>query len=341
MNHLNRIPTAMTDLQALPLGPDLVRISPYRLVSTGKLNSASRRIWHEGVLIEADGGHACIHPWPELGDPPLETCLADLAGARRWPIVRRALRCAEFDRVARRFEHSLFEDLEVPLSHATLPTLDPALLESAREAGFQTVKLKCGRSPAQEIAFLNQESANHPDLRWRIDFNEQLSPGEAGDFIDALAPNLRRNIDFLEDPCPYSDASWRELFSRHRIPLAVDREAAPHRTAAQVMVIKPNLDEPLLLAEAAIANRQSVVVTSAMDHPVGQAFAAWEAARLQLQFPGLVGLCGLQTHHLFEPTPFSSWLGGWTPEFHAPAGLGLGFDELFDELVWRDWPRRP
>ena len=45
-------------------------------------------------------------------------------------------------------------------------------------------------------------------------------------------------------------------------------------------------------------NRQRVVLTSYMDHPLGQTFAAWEAARLGLQFPGLVGVCGLQTHHL-------------------------------------------
>ena len=330
----------MKELHSLPLGPDFVRISPYRLVSRHKPNAASRSRWLEGALIEANGGYGCIHPWPELGDPPLEACLADLAGARRWPIVRRALRCAEFDRVARRFEHSLFEELEVPISHATMSVADPALLETAVERGFKTVKLKCGRSPSHEATFLNEQGKNHPELRWRLDFNEQLTPSEVDDFLESLSTGVRCAIDFLEDPCPYSESAWKKLHATHRIPLAVDREAAPHRTAAQVMVIKPNLDEPLLLAEAALSTQQSVVVTSAMDHPVGQTFAAWEAARLQLQFPGLVGVCGLQTHHGFEPNPFIQWLGDWTPDFHPPAGLGLGFDELFDELVWQDWPRR-
>ena len=328
------------ELQPMPLGPDLVRISPYRLVSRGRMNPASRRTWHEGVLIEADGGYACVHPWPELGDPTLDACLADLAGSRRTSIVRRALRCAEFDRVARRFEHSLFEEMEVPLSHATLTAADPAMVGALVEKGFEVVKLKCGRNVPGETRFLNEQSGRHPRLRWRLDFNEQLSFSEVVAFLDALTPEMRRAVDFLEDPCPYSDAIWRELHLRHRISLAVDREAAPQCKAAQVMVIKPNLDEPLLLAEAALANGQSVVVTSAMDHPVGQAFAAWEAARLRLQFPGLVGVCGLQTHHLFEANRFTDWLGEWTPEFHPPDGLGLGFDELFDELVWQDWPRQ-
>jgi O-succinylbenzoate synthase len=71
-----------------------------------------------------------------------------------------------------------------------------------------------------------------------------------------------------------------------------------------------------------------------MDHPVGQAFAAWEAARLELQFPGLVGICGLQTHHLFESNEFAEALGPWSPEFKAPDGIGLGFDDLLAAQPW-------
>jgi O-succinylbenzoate synthase len=77
-----------------------------------------------------------------------------------------------------------------------------------------------------------------------------------------------------------------------------------------------------------------VVLTSYMDHPLGQAFAAWEAARLALQFPGLVGICGLQTHHLFEPDGFVELLGPWSPQFQAPPGTGLGFDDLLAALPW-------
>ena len=100
------------------------------------------------------------------------------------------------------------------------------------------------------------------------------------------------------------------------------------------MIIKPAIDEPFLLAEAAMKNAQRVVLTGYMDHPVGQTFAAWEAARLGLQFPGLVGICGLQTHHLFEPDAFTEMLGPWSPKFQIPEGNGLGFDDLLDELPW-------
>ena len=318
----------------MPLTVSKPMIARYRLKTRGFLNAISNRREFEGALIEVDGGFGCIHPWPELGDPTLEKCLADLAGERRWPIVRRALRCAEFDKAARVFDESLFEEMEVPESHATLAKGDVAEVALAVEAGFNVVKLKCGRELAAEARFLDDMATEYPALKWRLDFNESASPEQAAEFLLGLLEKTRTAIDFVEDPCAYSDTAWSELRRKTRVKLAVDREASPLSAAAQVMVIKPAVDEPFLLAEAAVSYQQRVVLTSYMDHPFGQAFAAWEAARLGLQFPGLVGVCGLQTHHLFAPNDFTEALGPWSPHFKAPAGKGLGFDDQLDALPW-------
>ena len=309
-------------------------ISRYRLKARGFMNAISNRREFEGALIQIDGGFGCIHPWPELGDPTLDKCLADLAGARRWPIVRRAIRCAEYDRAAREYDGSLFEEMEVPLSHATLAKGDSAEIALAVEAGFAIVKLKAGRDLVAEKKLLESMVAEFPALRWRIDFNESIELEEVTEFLLALSEKTRAAIDFVEDPCPYSEGGWAHLRQKTRIPLAVDREATTTSAAAQVMVIKPAVDEPFLLGEAAISHNQRVVLTSYMDHPVGQAFASWEAARLELQLPGLVGICGLQTHQLFEPNEFTEALGPWKPEFQAPDGLGLGFDDLLTAQPW-------
>lgn len=318
----------MTAAESKPL------ISRYRLKARGFLNSISRRREFEGALIQLDGGYACLHPWPELGDPPLEKCLADLQGARRWPVVKRAIRCAHFDRAAREHEDSLFEEMEVPESHATLAAADGEQVAAAQEAGFGIIKLKFGHHPQKEADWLNQAADHFPTLRWRLDFNESMEPGQAAVFLKSLEGPARRAIDFIEDPCPYSQKAWSELFKQYRVPLAMDREAAPQHSAAQVMVIKPAVDEPLFLGEAALKNQQRIIVTSYMEHPVGQAFAAWEAGRLNLQLPGAVGVSGLQTHHLFEPDEFSEVLGAWSPRFIAPAGTGIGFDDLLAALPW-------
>ncbi|MFT3992271.1 MAG: enolase C-terminal domain-like protein [Luteolibacter sp.] len=309
-------------------------IARYRLKSLRRLNALSNRTTFEGALIEIDGGFGCIHPWPELGDPTLEKCLEDLKGARRWPIVRRAIRMAEYDRTARAFDHSLFEEMEVPRSHATLASATIQDVALAVEAGFSTIKLKFGRLPASEAKLLNEMAAEFPQLRWRLDFNESQTPDEIRHFAAALGEAAKNAIDFFEDPTPYSDSGWTALSKELKLKFAVDREAAPLSGSASFMVIKPAIDEPFLLGESAIQHRQRAILTSYMDHPVGQAFAAWEAARLELQFPGLVGLCGLQTHHLFEPDEWTEALGAWTPEFHPPEGTGIGFDNLLDTLPW-------
>ena len=309
---------------------------PYRLRSRRNLNARSTRREFDGVLLkDSEGGHACLHPWPELGDPSLQKCLEDLAGARRWPLVRRALRCMEMDGAARSVEDPLFEELEVPASHATLVATNATEVARAVEAGFTVAKLKGGHDLAAEAALIEEMAKTHPDLRWRIDFNETGDAAGISAWLNGLSQEVRSRIEFLEDPCEYSEGKWRELYRETRVALAVDRESTPHATAAQVMVVKPALDEPWLLAEAAQSNAQRVVVTSYMDHPLGQAFAAWEAGRLSLQFPGLVGVCGLQTHHLFEPDAFTEALGPWTPSFNVPPGTGLGFDDLLAKLPWK------
>lgn len=309
-------------------------ISPYTLRSKGFLNAVSARREFVGALIRVGEGYGCIHPWPELGDPPLEKCLEDLRGRRFWPIVRRALRCAEFDNAARNAEESLFEEMEIPRSHATLAMGDAGELAAALEAGFDTVKLKMGRDLIKETEFLKEMIVEHPALKWRLDFNESLNPSEADEFLAGFSQRQREALDFVEDICPFSEAVWKNLWKAYRVRLAVDRESGPQSKAAQVTVIKPAVDEPFLLSEAAAINGHSVVMTTYMDHPVGQAFAAWEAARTGLIFPGLVGVCGLQTHHLFARDAFVEELGDWKPEFKIPRGTGLGFDDQLAELTW-------
>lgn len=308
----------------------------YRLKSRKMLNSRSSRREFEGVLLkDSEGGHACIHPWPELGDPTLAKCLEDLAGPRSRSIVRRALRCLEMDGAARSLQDPLFEELEVPKSHATLAVRDKEDVSQAVDAGFTVAKLKCGSNLPVERAFLNAMAIAHPALKWRLDFNESGVAEELVDWLGEMPTETRSCIEFVEDPCEYSESKWGEIHRKSRVALAVDRESAPNLASAQVMVIKPAIDEPWLLAEAAQESGQRVVVTSYMDHPLGQAFAAWEAGRLALQFPGLVGTCGLQTHHLFERDAFVEALGPWTPDFHAPPGTGLGFDDLLAKLPWK------
>jgi o-succinylbenzoate synthase len=248
----------------------------------------------EGALLRVGGGFADVHPWPELGDAPLDEQLALLARGSLTPLTRASLHWARIDGAARRRGVSLFEGLTIPLSHWS---------GNEPPSGFDTVKIK-GVLPV-------------PDhVRIRIDFNGRLSP-DAFERIAATLP--RERIDFIEDPCPYDEALWRSLSERTGLRLALDR----FEGVADVLVHKPALH-----AEFPSFNGE-VVVTSYMDHPVGQCFASYVAATNRVS-----ARCGLFTHALYEPDAFIERIRADGARLLPPEGTGIGFDDLLEDLPW-------
>jgi len=71
-------------------------------------------------------------------------------------------------------------------------------------------------------------------------------------------------------------------------------------------------------------------VTSYMDHPVGQLFAAYVAAKHATS-----SRCGLVTHVLYEKNAFIEQLGIDGMRLVPPAGRGIGFDDLLERLPWK------
>ncbi len=304
-----------------------IYVHHYCLQSKALLNSQAASTERHGVLLNIDGGYACLHPWPELGDLQLDALLNDITGDRKSALVQRALYCAKIDREAREKQVSLFHGLSIPRSHATLPSLDLKMLESAIEAGFDVVKIKGGRDLAAEADFLNDASSMYPKIRWRIDFNHSHRFETIDQWRADLSSSLQKNIDFCEDAFAIDEtpaANW----------LAIDRLVDQWHFKDEVAVIKPALnDVDAVMRKSHMAAR--VVLTSYMDHPVGQMFAAYEAARLVLNAPENVDVCGLVTQHLWESDAFIEQMPLWNPYLVPLAGNGLGFDELLNAISWK------
>ncbi len=297
-----------------------------------------------GALLRTGGGFAGIHPWPELGDAPLDEQLV-LARGETTSLTRASLRFASIDAAARREGRSLFEGLTIPPSH--WPGPDPP-------DGFDTVKLKSiDRIPDR--------------VRLRIDFNATLTPD---DFLRIAATLPGERIDFIEDPCPYDAAIWRDLRSRTGLRLALDRAGgekqryetpnagrlqnelrndpilniespSPPRAGEKpkadegascrekpsgsydVLVIKPSLQENP-------ATDKEIIVTSYMDHPIGQLCAAYAAATVDI-----TATCGLITHVLYKTDAFIERMQIDKTSLVPPGGTGLGFDDLLENLPWQ------
>jgi O-succinylbenzoate synthase len=246
----------------------------------------------------------------------------------------RALKCIELDGEARAKGVSLFEGLSVPRSYATLTvSATPSQVYNLHQRGFRVGKLKVVPKLSATVERLVNLAAMVPDWKWRIDFNCTLSTEEALQFWDMLPDAMRQRIDFVEDPCYYDVEAWQTLQDAG-MPLAYDmpvqnENAIPARTSKPMMrIVKPARHQ---------SNTGLPVFTSYMDHPLGQCWAAYNAAAFYTGKPAEdIPLCGLVTHHVYRPNAFSEELGmNITPEFSVPAGTGLGFDKLLAALPWK------
>jgi len=268
----------------------------YSLKPRRPLSALAGAAPREGALLRVGDGFADVHPWPELGDAPLDKQLALLARGETTPLTRRSLWFASV------WKRDLFDGLTIPRSH--WPGSDPP-------EGFDTVKVKM---PGGVLP---------PSHRLRLDFNASI---DAAVFA-ALAPALpRERIDFVEDPCPYDAATWRALREETGLRLALDRAVAPasrrpyrrRPAAVNVLVIKPAVDD---VPQVDIP----IIITSYMDHPIGQLHAAYVAAT---QTPDAT--CGLVTHVLFESDPFIERMRIDDARLVPP-----DFTDLLEALPWK------
>jgi len=214
----------------------------------------------------------------------------------------------------------LFQGARVPASHATVT--EGADFAGLVAEGFAAVKLKGGRDWRAVLERMRQAVA--AGLRLRVDFNGVLTAQEFLDFGGAVAAaGWREQVDFIEDPVPYEAAEWEKLQAAGGLPLALDRAEGLVGGGFSCRVLKPAADRMEIQPEP-------VVVTSYLDHPLGQAFAAWEAS----QYAGRQQLAGLMTHRLFVADAFSERLAAAGPDWVGPGGTGLGFDDLLEALPW-------
>lgn len=270
----------------------------YTLMPRRRLSGVAREGEREGALIRAGEGFADVHPWPELGDATLDEQLALLARGETTTLTRASLHLAAIDGAARVRGVSLFDGLTIPLSH--WPGADPP-------SEFDTAKIKdISRIPS--------------NVRLRIDFNATLAPQ---DFIRIAETLPHDRIDFVEDPCPYDPLVWKDLREKTGLRLAFDQKGEPCG-GFDVAIWKPALQtEP--------PQADSVVVTSYMDHPIGQFGAAFVAAA---NAERIDARCGLMTHVLYEPNEFIEQIRTSGARLLPPPGTGVGFDDLLARLPW-------
>lgn len=313
-------------------------VHEYLLRSGVALNAASHRRVFPGALLRVGSGYGCVHPWPEFGDVPIDEQLRLLAEGVTTPVTEMALRCAKVDGEAREAGVSLFQGLDIPRSHYswsfaqdTQPQFERVLSE-----GWLAIKAKGYANYGETTRFLENcaRLSDGHDLRFRVDFNGCLDEEACRKFIEFMSVRLYRQMDWVEDPFPYNAAAWAAIQDKWGAKLALDKGWREGTTGFEAVVVKPARRDWRIVAEK--HPDKTLILTSAMDHGLGQMFAAYEAAVARRDLGEKIGLCGLSTQHLFDNDSFFERIkvsGGWmTPDLN---GGGLGFGDVLASLPWR------
>lgn len=295
-----------------------VQYSPYSLIKKNKVNALDHTSTQDGALIrilntdENVWGVADLCPWPSLGDLTLQQELK-----QKGLLLRRALQLAEEDLKARQEKKSLLYDQWVD-NNLLVSDYMHFDFKNPKYAGH-TFKIKADQ---QLFRLIETLQAAPKDLVFRLDFNSVLTRDEFQLFLNHVSAFVQ--IEYIEDPCSYDEKLWKKW--NELIPLAADFVSV--KDLDLIRIFKPAREEQ---------PNQDVVVTSAMDHPVGVAHALRIAQKVAKKKSGLLTL------DLYEPTDFHSYftyrnLSEINFTAKALNDFGIGMTEELQALSWKDLP---
>lgn len=315
-----------------------IRIEPHPYQLKYKNSDAFRT----GVLLKIhydNGaiGYSDCHVWEEIGDLPLHTHLDLLKDNILTEITKPTLYFAKVDARARMEKIPLFLGEQFPLSHYIVSDLldfGVSDLKKISQEGFSHIKIKFGKKIDQEFPKLKSLFQSPIAIKFRIDSNENLERNQFRELLRELSP-WHSKIDFWEDPYSYNPEEWTEDQKEFSVALACDRRAnyaAGKPEVAKVIVVKPAVD--LDIPYNQIQDKQRIVLTSYLGHPIGQSAAACASVFLAHKYKIKIDVCGFMSHRVYEKNAFSELLSWNGPQWHPPKGTGLGFDDQLNSLKW-------
>lgn len=296
-------------------------VSPYQL--RPRRVGARARL---GALVKVEWamhqiGYSDLHPWPEFGEPELADHIESLAKIEFTKLAEMSLEYNYIDREYRLGKRNAFLGLILPRSHllvTDLANLEARQLGEWQAAGFTHIKVKLGQDLARETEQLTQ-LACATTLAWRLDFNGRLSERDFTSWWTGLDEAVRKRIDFVEDPIAEGQLKlqgpWANDWYKQKL--------------ARVKVVKPARE----IAEE-LVSFDRVVFTHGLDHPLGQACAAWSAARYYAQHPKQMDVCGLAASDQYEPITYEAAWRCEGPRMKPTTGYGFGFDDLLAAEPW-------
>lgn len=322
-----------------------VFIHRYELKAPLHPSASSARASRVGCLLRIewpDGrrGFADLHPWPELGDGPLDEQLAALERFNLTPLSEQAIYFADRDARARAAGEPLWRSgariRNNFLVNDVTRITDDELGRLSKE-GFTTVKIKCGGDIEKEAAIVNR-IAKRDDFFVRLDFNGRATPDSFERFMSLVHAESDHRIEYVEDPFPYDHATWGDVGRRWTVGIDYELARSPwargEKPAADVFILKPANMDVESSVRTAIDWGMDITVTSVMGHPVGVLHAHAVAQDLHLKHGARMRTAGCLTLGVYQRDPFAADIPVDGPFIGKPPGTGVGFDHLLESLLW-------
>jgi o-succinylbenzoate synthase len=256
------------------------------------------------------------------------------------PSARFAFETALADAVARHQGKSLEALLGTPRAIALASLVDsPEAAQSSVEAGARTLKIKVGRSVADDAAKVRAiRAAVGPAVRLRLDANRAFSPQDALAFLHEVKA---LGIEFIEEPTanllgvdpalwpvPVAlDESLADSLTNGGAVEIIDRLAAHQKLGA--LVIKPMVLGGLRMGAAWSARANELGVPAVISHTFGGPLELGAALALACTRGGGDVAHGLSPHGALAGWPQAEvaglTVGAFDPAPRAERGeLGLG-----------------
>ena len=128
--------------------------------------------------------------------------------------------------------NNLKTDITIPISDINQSM---ELAENWYKKGFETLKLKVGKNPENEIHLVEKIFKKLPDVKFIFDANQGFSKSEAVQFIKELI-KLKCKVEMIEQPVERDDTDGlKELRHAFHIPIAADESVLSKKDAIDLV----------------------------------------------------------------------------------------------------------
>lgn len=327
------------------------------IATVGNLDKTSKA--RSGTLLQISWGnhltgYADLFPWPELGDLSLDQLKQEIK-KKNWQqfLIKNSISIAILDAQARAEKKSLFDDQYPVKNYYLCPDLQKinhAELELIKQRGFKDLKIKMQINASDDILKLNQLFSDQ-DFSIRLDLNNFASLEKLAYLNKNISPRVKEKIVYVEDPFRFDLNLWKDANKLFSLGFDLQGDLNPFdytaedkdEKAFEYIIYKParkkTNQENKSFSEALEKDRVKIVVTSSLDHPLGQAYALYEAQRIgkikkdktNMTLPA--GALSLWTYNV---TGFESEFVYKGNQFYKTKGFGLGFDEQLQKQNWKN-----